>query len=166
MAVVQSAYGGVDVNLDVSGNKVYYVDSGGAPAGGTYAVGDLALIVPVSGGVAPGVGTPLGWRCTTAGTPGTWVAFGVPSYRGAAVASASSITTTGTVFHVTGTTAINTITVPTGFPDGGQITLIPDGIFTLGTSGNVALAVTAVVSKALTLTYDSNTSKWYPSYTA
>jgi hypothetical protein len=47
---------------------------------------------------------------------------------------------------------------------GGAITLIPTGIFTWTTAGNIALAGTAVVSKALTMTYDATTTKWYPSY--
>lgn len=83
------------------------------------------------------------------------------SFKGAAVASAATITPTGRVFHVTGTTQINTINEPAGF-DQPSITIIPDGAFTTGTSGNIALASTAVVNKALTMTYDG--TKWYPSY--
>lgn len=80
---------------------------------------------------------------------------------GGAVSSAATITPTGPVFHVTGTAAIATINLPyTGFT--GTITLIPDGIFTTGTGGNIALASTAVVSKAMTMTYDG--TKWFPSY--
>lgn len=83
--------------------------------------------------------------------------------RGANVASATTITPSGELFHVTGTTAIATINVPfVGF--NGSITIIPDGIFTWTTAGNIALAGTAVVNKALTMTYDATTSKWYPSY--
>jgi hypothetical protein len=44
--------------------------------------------------------------------------------------------------------------------------LIPTGVFTWTTAGNIALAGTAVVSKALTMTYDATTTKWYPSYIA
>ena len=47
---------------------------------------------------------------------------------------------------------------------GGQITLIPTDLWSTGTSGNIALATTAVVSRALIMTYDHNTTKWYPSY--
>lgn len=166
MAVFQAAYAGVDVNLDVCGNKIYYVDAGGAPTSGAYLAGDLALVVPVPGGVAPGLGAPLFWRCTTAGSPGTWTAIGVADYTGAAVASATSVTPTGTVFHITGTTTVQTVVVPTGFPDGGQITIIPDGVFTVGTSGNIALGGTSVVSKALILTWDATAVKWYMSYIA
>ena len=80
---------------------------------------------------------------------------------GSVVTSAATITPTGPVFHVSGTTTINTINLPaTGFT--GSITIIPDGAFATGTSGNIAIASTAVVSKALRMTYDG--TKWYPDY--
>lgn len=44
--------------------------TGAAPTSGTWSVGDVC----VNGIVA--VGTPKGWRCTVAGTPGTWVSEG------------------------------------------------------------------------------------------
>lgn len=80
------------------------------------------------------------------------------------LASATTISPTKTINFVSGTTAIATITVPSILVGGGQITLIPTGIFTTTTAGNIALASTAVVSKALIMTYDSVTNKWYPSY--
>lgn len=83
---------------------------------------------------------------------------------GAAVASADTIAATGPIFHVTGSTQINTITAPLGCTSGCTITIIPDGVFTTGVTGNIALASMSVVSKALILTYDAGTSKWYPSY--
>jgi len=80
---------------------------------------------------------------------------------GSVVSSSSTITPTGVIFHLTGTTTINTINLPyTGFT--GSITIIPDGIWTTGTSGNIALVTTSIVSKALNMTYDG--TKWYPSY--
>ena len=82
---------------------------------------------------------------------------------GTVIASASSITPTSSVFHISGTTQINTITMSySSFV--GPIYIIPDGVFTTGTSGNIALASTAVVNKVLIMVYDNNTSKWYPSY--
>jgi hypothetical protein len=81
------------------------------------------------------------------------------------LASAGTITPTETVSFVSGTTTVSTITVPSSFSTGGgQITLIPTGLWATNTAGNVALATTAVVSKALIMTYDSATGKWYPSY--
>lgn len=77
---------------------------------------------------------------------------------GTAAASATSITAPSTVFHVTGTTAISTITVPyTGFT--GKITIIPDGVFTFDIAGNIAEAYTATVNRAIDLVYDG--TKWY-----
>lgn len=40
----------------------------GPPVSGTWSVGDQII------NQAPAVGQPVGWRCTVAGTPGTWVA--------------------------------------------------------------------------------------------
>ena len=85
--------------------------------------------------------------------------------KGAAVAASTTITPTGALFHITasGTEVISTINIPfIGF--NGSIKIIPDGIFTTTTAGNIALASTAVVSKVLIMTYDTATSKWYPSY--
>jgi len=81
------------------------------------------------------------------------------------VASATSIIISAPVTFISGTTAVVNIAAPDLTATGGaQITLIPTGAFTTTDAGNIALATTAVVSKALTLTYDSATAKWYPSY--
>ena len=95
------------------------------------------------------------------------VHFGLTSQRLAAptVASATTIAPTTQIAFVSGTTAIATITAPTPISiGGGQITLIPTGVFTTTTAGNIALASTAVVSRTLDMTYDATTAKWYPSY--
>ena len=87
---------------------------------------------------------------------------------GSAIASAATIAPTQQYFHVTGTTAISTITPPNACSQYAntmcQITIIPDGIFMTATTGNIALASTTVVGKALIMTYDPDTNKWYPSY--
>jgi len=93
--------------------------------------------------------------------------FGVNSTGQVAptVASAATIAPTTSIVFVSGTTQINTITAPSTIATtGGQITLIPTGLWTTGTTGNIALASTAVVSRALIMTYDAGTAKWYPSY--
>jgi len=90
-------------------------------------------------------------------------AGGIPT-----VASGTTIAapTSTDIFFVSGTTAIATITIPTGWGSTGQgqITIIPTGLWTTTTGGNIAIASTAVVSKALIMTYSQTTSKWYPSY--
>lgn len=81
------------------------------------------------------------------------------------IASAATIAPVTQIVFISGTAAIDTITAPAPISlGGGQITLIPTGIFTTTTLGNIALASTAVVSLALIMTYDVTTAKWYPSY--
>jgi hypothetical protein len=80
---------------------------------------------------------------------------------GTVIASATTIAPTSNSHHVSGTAAVATITVPTGFT-GGCITLVPDGAFTTTTAGNISLASTAVVNKALQECWDG--TKWNPSY--
>ena len=81
------------------------------------------------------------------------------------IASAATIAPTALISFVSGVVAVVTITPPTNIlVTGGQLTLIPTGIFTTTTAGNIALASTAVVGKALVMTYDAITTKWYPSY--
>ena len=75
------------------------------------------------------------------------------------VASASSISIASPATVVSGAVAISTIASTFN-----QITLIPSGLWATNTAGNIALGSTAVVGKALILTYDATTSKWYPSY--
>ena len=111
----------------------------------------------------------LGANTTVIGTSSTTAnrIFGVNSTGQVAptIASAATIAPTKQITFISGTTAINTITAPTGIATtGGQITIIPTGIFTTTTAGNIALASTAVVSRALIMTYDATTAKWYPSY--
>ncbi len=81
------------------------------------------------------------------------------------LSSASSISPVAMVTFVSGVTAIATIVPPQNISQtGGKIIIIPTGIFTLATTGNIALASTAVVSRAMMLIYDAGTAKWYPSY--
>lgn len=82
------------------------------------------------------------------------------------IASAGTIAPTTPVAFVSGTTTISTITAPSPISGtGGTIKLIPTGLWSTNTAGNIALATTAVVSRVLELTYDAITGKWYPSYT-
>ena len=81
------------------------------------------------------------------------------------IASAATIAPITPIVFISGTAAVVTITaaapIATG---GGTITLIPTGAFTWTAAGNIAVLGTAVVSRALTMTYDVATAKWYPSY--
>jgi len=105
-----------------------------------------------------------------AGAAGTTEMFSVNRigiighYNGTTVTAAATIIPSGPQFHVNGTTAIVNITAPTECTSGCEITIIPDAIFTTTTAGNIALATTAVVNKALRMLYDATTVKWVPSY--
>jgi hydroxyethylthiazole kinase-like sugar kinase family protein len=91
---------------------------------------------------------------------------GIDANLGAAptIASATTIQPRTPVVFVSGTTDVVTINPPVEMVGGGQITIIPTGLWSTTTAGNIALATTAVVSKALIMTYDKATDKWYPSY--
>lgn len=79
----------------------------------------------------------------------------------ASVAGTNTFTYPRTV--VSGTEAMVTITVP--YPSfQGRITLYPTAAFTGTNAGNIAIAFTAVVGRALDLDYNPYTAKWYPSY--
>jgi len=101
------------------------------------------------------------------GIAGNMVIKGLTASGSAAptIASASTIAPTAAITFVSGTTTISTITAPSPISlTGGSITLIPTGLWSISTSGNVALSSTAVVNNALIMTYDGGTNKWYPSY--
>ena len=98
---------------------------------------------------------------------GNKVSYGVQATSAAAptIASVATIAPTKAITFISGVTPIVTITAPSPISlGGGTITLIPTGIFTTTIAGNIALASTAVVGRALTMTYDVTTAKWYPSY--
>lgn len=80
---------------------------------------------------------------------------------GPVIASTTTIAPTYNIHHISGTAAIATITPPyIGFQ--GTIVFIPDAAFTTVTTGNILLASTGVLNKALEMTYDG--AKWFPSY--
>lgn len=142
------------------------------------------------------VDPPQGANCTAANTPttpwvnvltgaqwlcssitNTWVpGFNNPLFPEstaptAAVASVAGATLpSGPLFHVTGTNAITSWTAPVGCNatavGGCSFTIIPDAVCTWTSAGNIALAGSCVVNKALTFTWDAKNSKWIPSYIA
>ena len=122
--------------------------------------------------VTPVLGTPASGdlsNCTGSPTLTDLKYSGLLATSAAAptIASATTIAPTKPITFISGTTAVVTITAPSPISlGGGSIVLVPTGAFTWTTAGNIALAGTAVVSKALTLVYDVTTAKWYPSYIA
>jgi hypothetical protein len=85
------------------------------------------------------------------------------SVKGSDVASATSITPTGTFFVVSGTVAVATIVVPAGWTAGNCLAIEPTGIFATTTAGNIGLITSAtVVGRILFMCWDG--SKFWPSY--
>lgn len=103
--------------------------------------------------------------CLGVTTAGQWAQVDQPGVPvvGSTVASATTITPTGTYFVVSGTTAIATITVPAGWAPGMAIEIQPSGVFATTTAGNIGLVSSAsVVGRVMRLTWDG--TKWWPSY--
>ena len=67
-----NTYGGYKFPINTAQNFVFY--SGEVPTGANYATATWAVGDTVYNTV-PTVGQPIGWKCTVAGTPGTWVAM-------------------------------------------------------------------------------------------
>lgn len=106
-------------------------------------------------------------RCVNGSTTSHVRDMGVRAYypKGVpTIASATTIAPTERVTKVSGTTTIQTITVPAGTQPGEKITLVPTGLWVTNTSGNIGRVVTAVVSKALDLYWDPDAGVWFPSY--
>jgi len=133
-----------------------------------------ALVTPTLGTVASGVISACTSTSMVMVTPvlgaATATSLAVSAVIGttaaaSTIASAATIAPIKDITFISGTAAVVTITAITPFTTGGgTITLLPTGAFTWTTAGNIAVAGTAVVSRALTMTYDSGTTKWYPSY--
>lgn len=145
--------------IDPTLGGFYEYDPNGAP-------GTAAAVNPNTYQPWVNVDSGLQWLFST--ITGSWVPgfanLTQPAGPTTAVASAAGATLiTGPLSHVTGTNAITGWTIPVGFT-GGSFTVIPDGAFTWTTAGNIGLAGTAVVSRALTFTWDSVAGKFYPSY--
>lgn len=79
-------------------------------------------------------------------------------------ASSTTIAPLSDLVVVSGTVAIATITPPLGTNVSQRVTLVPTGAWTLVTTGNIAVAATAVVSRAMTMFWSKSQQKWYPSY--
>lgn len=123
----------------------------------------MVMITPVLGTPTSGVLT----NCTGSPTFTDVNYSGLVATTAAAptIASAATIAPTTQIVIISGTAAVVTITAPAPISaGGGTITLIPTGAFTWTAAGNIAVLGTAVVSRALTMTFDVTTTKWYPSY--
>lgn len=124
---------------------------------------DLATYLatpPAIGSTTPGTGA-----FTTLTTNQITVATNSISSIGTVISSASTIAPVTPIVHVSGTATITTITPPTGCTTAlfsCSITLIADGAWATGTSGNIGIAITMAAGSDLDLSYDPTSLKWYP----
>lgn len=85
----------------------------------------------------------------------------------APIVSANTITPTGPLFHMTGTTIVKTINPVPGSLEGGTVTIVFDGSaagLTWDATGNIAVAGTSTTAaSAVTFVFDQGSGKWHPS---
>ncbi len=157
----------------VSGATVWFIPSAAAmqnyiPSGQCTRANLLYVPVIVTGIVGSPQTSDAGglWDCLGVTTAGQWVqtspSVGV-SVTGSTVASATSITPTGTYFVVSGAVnPVTTIVVPAGWQPGNCLAIEPSGAFVTSAAVNISIATTAVVGKMLFMCW--NGTKWNPSY--
>ena len=116
--------------------------------------------------VTPWVNTNNGlqWLCST--ITSTWIpGFGnktAPAQPNTLVASyAGAVLPTGPLFHMNGTAAVTSFTMPVGAQAGAGFCIIPDAAYT---TASPLTASTGIVGKVQCWTYDYAASNWYPSY--
>jgi len=135
---------------------------GGVSANGFFMPGQVTQVVPAYSVIKFVRVQYRAWLCVG-------IAAGPRSLLvGNGVATANTIAPNLDICHIVNTGAISLITIPyAGWT--GQVTLIPDAAWTLATGSvqsglnyPIALSSTAVVGKAMVMTFDS--AKWYPSY--
>ena len=118
--------------------------------------------------VTPWVNTATGnqWLCSTltlTWVPG-WQNITAPAGVTTAVASVAGATLpSGPIFHMTGTNAITSFTLPVGFA-GGPFCIIPDAAYTTTATNNIGTASTGVANKVQCWQYDVKNAKFYSSY--
>lgn len=143
-----------DILLGASSKYFYMVD--GSSRNGVYSVTNGAKYgIQVTAGAANYFVSPeVDEQGKTAGSTGFMQT----------VASASTITPLSDIQFVSGTVTIQTITAPGSTQPFNRVRLIPTGLWSTNTAGNIAIVTTGVVSKVLVLEYDQASGKWYPSY--
>lgn len=178
---VQRGQGGTVAAPHASGTMVlfgraawfYIFDPGGTPGSGTGVSGLSCTASTVF--VTPYLNVRTGgqWLCSS--QTSTWVAgwnnavaTEWTAVTGSVASVAGATTITGPLFHITGTNAITSWTIPVGMNatsvGAASFCVIPDAIFTTTATNNIAKATTAVVNQTLCMTWDAKNSKFVPSY--
>lgn len=149
------------------GSNVYFGDS--LPTTGNFNAGDF-LIISNTTSVTPGAAYPAVYRCVTGSTSnggGTWDATTpVGSGTGTALTISTNVVAPTGAVHKIGAGLVKTITVPTGWPDGGILTIIPTAAYTYDNTGNLAAGGggTATTGRIMQFLWNAGDAKWYQSY--
>jgi hypothetical protein len=150
----------------VSGDSLFTIDVSGQETASTQ---NTAARISVLADGTPGTNDmpgriEFGTTSDGASSPTTRLRIGSNGltnlYSGAAVASAATITPTGNIFHVTGTTTITSVS-GTGVQAGTRITIIFDGILTFTDGSNLKLAGNFVTSADDTIVLEYDGTNWY-----
>jgi hypothetical protein len=152
--------------VDLANNGIYDFVNAGVPTNGTTGTG-AGLAGPGSTCTNSVTGTKY-LNTGTLASP-TWTQIlstrgpvDTVTVSGTAISSVGgTIAPISLIHHVTNTTALATINLPAANFIG-TIWFIPNTVFTWNTSGNIGITGTAVVSKALSMTFDG--TSWFPGY--
>lgn len=91
------------------------------PTSGTFQIGDFIFNSSVA------AGGPLGWICTTGGTPGTWVPVApVGASAPTTLAAAGAVAPTSSVVDINSGGFNITLTAPTAVQNGARIAFVND----------------------------------------
>jgi hypothetical protein len=150
----------------VSGDSLFTIDVSGQETASTQ---NTAARISVLADGTPGTNDmpgriEFGTTSDGASSPTTRLRIGANGltnlYSGAAVASAATITPTGNLFHVTGTTTITSVS-GTGVQAGTEITIIFDGVLTFTDGSNLNLAGNFVTTAGDVIKLVWDGSAWY-----
>lgn len=130
-----------------------------APTSGTYNAFDYVA------NSSPANGTPVGWLCVTAGSPGTWAAvYPLQNVSNVATLSAAgSIAVTDNVIVCSGTAYNATLAAPTSANSGSTINIVntASGTVTAVAATGTAITGLATVATSTSGSFKSSGTTWY-----
>lgn len=152
-------------NITTGGNNIYIgVNSGGDNVSVAAISNSIVIGIADSNNRPTASGQAIIGNASTVST--RIFGFQIQGATDPAISAASgTLTLTQPISRVTTTGAVVNITVPWTGTFAGQITLIPIVAFTTTAAGNIAVISNVTINRAITFTWSSATSKWYPSYT-
>jgi hypothetical protein len=158
----------------LAGNPYWFkVNDPGGSGGFDGVGGESCVLANVVATPWVNVRTGAQWICSSLSL--TWVpgfnnplgSVGSAGFTGAVASVAGATLPSGPIFHVTGTNAITSWTIPVGCSantlatiGGCSFVTVPDAAFTWAGGGNIALTGTAVINLPIIWTWDPTNAKW------